>query len=226
MLTDLGGACGGQGPDEAPEAALIEALILVAEHCDDSAMRAMAERTLKGYRSRCEADREAAGEALSTAPDPARDAFRMNLGKLNAAIAAQEQVAPRGNGPLPVPEEVARFLDGVIGVVEANRFEASRLWREHHDKRTWIEHRSGFGCTVGYRHGDPVCISLLTATVDGHRILFYHPTSPVVDWGLIDAWMVANLPKSAFRSGSDVVNRTDSMNFTIIFPLSQRASSE
>lgn len=212
------------GNGEAAEAALIDALTLVAEHCDDRAMRAMAARTLKEYRSCRETDRKAE-DAASAAPDLARNVFRMDLGQLNAALAAQETQASRGDGPLPVREEVARFLDGVIGVVEANSFETSRLWREHHEKRAWIENLSGFGCTVGHRHGDPVCISLLTATVDGHKILFFHPTSPVVDWDLIDAWMVASLPKSAFRAGSDVVNRTDATNFANIFPVAAKALS-
>ena len=124
-------------------------------------------------------------------------------------------------GLLYASDEVKAYLDGVIGVVEANSFESMCLWVQAKEStRSWISSGHGFGPIVGLINNRPVCLSILTATVDGHKIAFIDATSEAVDWKLIDAWLQKNLPQSA-KHGDGRVNKTDAMNFGNVFPRTQ-----
>lgn len=122
--------------------------------------------------------------------------------------------------PFVIDEEMAKFLDGVVGVVEADNYGKHMLWVENHYKAVeldhrkldWVDGRLGMMEKVGELDGMPVCISLFKATVDGQLILFVDPCSMVVDHRLIDDWYKRALPKSAFRENG-YVNKTDAMNF-------------
>ncbi|MBQ2263221.1 MAG: hypothetical protein II336_17905 [Loktanella sp.] len=113
-------------------------------------------------------------------------------------------------------DEVKAFLADVVGVVEANSFETMCLWQNYRGGRNWVSHSSGFGATVGTFGGKPVFISLTTATVDGQKVLFIDPTSEVVSWQIIDAWLDANIPSVAKRADGRV-NKVDAMNFPNVF---------
>ncbi len=117
-----------------------------------------------------------------------------------------------------ISEEMKQFLEGVVGIVEANSFEKMCLWKENQDqmKYEWKENNLGYLPTIGELAGMPVVLSLFTADVNGHKLLFYHPTSQVVDWRQIEAWLQLNLPKTAFRENG-YPNKTDAMNFSNIF---------
>jgi hypothetical protein len=118
-----------------------------------------------------------------------------------------------------IDEQMTAFLTGVIGAVEANNYEQLMLWSENKRRdppRVWKEKNSGLLETIGHLDDMPVCISLWTAEIDGHKILFYEPTSQVVDYRMIDNWLETNLPKTAFRKDG-YVNRSDSMNFHNLF---------
>lgn len=111
------------------------------------------------------------------------------------------------------------FLNGVVGVVEANSYESMCLWREYHQERKlrWEQGLGGYLPTVGKIDGRPVCLSLFVNTIKGHKILFIEPTSQVVDWEMIDVWLKANLLPTAFRSNG-YVNKQNAMNFHNLFP--------
>jgi hypothetical protein len=111
----------------------------------------------------------------------------------------------------------AKFLEGVVGIVEANSFERMCLWDKHKDKSTWVQNLSGYGKNVGYiTPNRPVFISLTTAIINGHKILFVEPTSVGVDYTMIWEWMKENVPSAVKPSG--YLNKTDSMNFHNVFP--------
>lgn len=116
--------------------------------------------------------------------------------------------------------EMDTFLAGVFGVVEATDFERHMLWTENGgmgtEKLKWIDNLLGLLETVGHLDDMPICISLMKAAVDGKLLLFWHPTSQVVDHRIIDAWMQKNIPASARRSDGSI-HRTDPMNFHNIF---------
>lgn len=107
------------------------------------------------------------------------------------------------------------FLQGVIGVVEATSFEYHQLWKDWEDKSTWKSNNSGYGQVIGYLDSRPVFLSLRTAIIVGQKVLFIEPTSEVVDWKLIDTWLLVNLPETAMIDKR--INRTDAMNFTNVF---------
>ncbi len=95
----------------------------------------------------------------------------------------------------PVSEQIKEYLVGCIGAVEANRFEEMALWERYHKEKgkTW-EGTSGYGVHVGDIDGRPVCLSFLLKTIDGKKILFWHPTSQVVDYVMIEEYMERALP--------------------------------
>lgn len=103
------------------------------------------------------------------------------------------------------------FLKGVVGVVEATSFEYHQLWKEWDDKDSWFTNLSGFGQVIGHLDSRPVFLSLRTAIIEGQKVLFIEPTSEVVDWKLIDTWLLVNLPETAMIDKR--INRTDAMNF-------------
>ena len=120
--------------------------------------------------------------------------------------------------------ELAAFLRGVVGVVDASSYEHHMLWVENQrtdQPRTWEEISLGFGVIVGHLGDRPVCLSLRKAVVDGHLLLFVDPTSQVVDHRLIDGWLSTNLPTSAHRATGSL-NRTNAMNFHNVFPRPNR----
>jgi len=108
-------------------------------------------------------------------------------------------------------DQMQNFLSGVVGVVEASSYESMMLWSENHNKLDWKEGRSGFLSTVGFIGTKPVCISVLTPVIGGHKLLFWHATSTVVDYDMIRAWLELAVPKTAWNHGR--LNQTDAMNF-------------
>src|SRR6218665_1693649 len=85
--------------------------------------------------------------------------------------------------------QMLKFLDGVVGVIEANSNEHSHIWERFtnmHGKAAWDSDNSGLLETVGYLDERPICISLRTAKLKGAKILFWHATSQLVDHKLID----------------------------------------
>ena len=125
---------------------------------------------------------------------------------------------------LSADDEIVRFMEGVIGCVEANSFEQHCLWKENHymedgnrSKREWKDNSSGTGETVGYVDERPVSISLRTAIIDGQKILFYYPTSNVIDHKMICEWLLLNLPDTAKGNYPGGYNTTDATNFHNVF---------
>lgn len=114
--------------------------------------------------------------------------------------------------------EIREFLDGVVGVVEANSYEHQCLWERYHGEYevAWKTNSSGLGECVGKLADMPVCISLTTAVVGGFKLLFIDATSAVVDYRLIDKWLEDNMPATAHARGH--LNKTDAQNFINVFP--------
>lgn len=114
-------------------------------------------------------------------------------------------------------DEMERFLDGVVAVVDATSNEQFLLWEKYHHTRgvPWESSRFGLGQCVGRLDDRPVCISLCTAEVQGRKLLFVDATSEVVDHLMIDKWLYDCLPDTAFRNGDrqGYLNRTDAGNF-------------
>jgi hypothetical protein len=114
-------------------------------------------------------------------------------------------------------DQIKKFLKDVRGAVEATSYEELRICQEYKQEYSWEQNLCGYLETVGFLGKMPICISLRTSVVNGHKILFWDATSQVVDHKKIDKWFKKNLPESARRDDGSP-NRTDAMNFHNILP--------
>ena len=110
-----------------------------------------------------------------------------------------------------VSDRVKEYLQGLDGICEATNDERYFLWRLNAaeagiGQRSWIEYGEGYGVAIGHVNDSIVMLSLMIAEVDGKKILFYHPTSVMVDWNMIWNWLKEVLPEA-------YSNRTDAGNF-------------
>jgi hypothetical protein len=134
----------------------------------------------------------------------------------------------QGFGKAKDDPELVKLMTGVVGTVEADSHAQHSLWADYaidgekygapgRTRYSWEQGRSGLGRQVGSIDGHPVMISLLTNTVNGHKLLFYYGMSRVVDHEMIRDWLKANLPETALR-GDGYIENTDATNFcNIIF---------
>ena len=117
------------------------------------------------------------------------------------------------------------LFEGVTGVVEATRFEDLRLWQDikkYRPEWEWKQSLSGPLITVGRLDDRPICISVFVHEIGGERIVFVEPTSQLVDYKMIDEWLLEHLPESALqqhnlRQGSRYLNKVDAGNFFNVF---------
>lgn len=119
-------------------------------------------------------------------------------------------------------DNLATALPWVRFAVEANSFEHMVLWEKNKERVKWEHVSSGFMPTVGYVGERPVVLSVMFSILNGEVVLFYNPTSPMVDHNMIDAWLEANVYPHANeffkRCGHPDTARkpqTDAMNFHI-----------
>lgn len=108
--------------------------------------------------------------------------------------------------------EIEEFLKDSVGCVEATSFEQQCLWEKN--QKGWTEVLGGYGKEIGELDGRPVVISLRVAIIFDQRVIFYHPTSQVVDWGMIVNWLDKNMPWSAKVNGQ--LRNVDAQNFHVI----------
>jgi hypothetical protein len=99
-------------------------------------------------------------------------------------------------------EELDKFLEGVVGIVEdATSLGASYIYEKvtERDGRDAYK-QGGYGLmhTVGEVGDMPVCVSLNCNHIRGHKILFVEATSRVVDHKMIRDWIEAVAPKTAY----------------------------
>lgn len=98
-------------------------------------------------------------------------------------------------------------FDKIDYLCEANSFETMCLWKEN--KLSWKEDNSGWLITVGYIDKRPICVSIRTCVINKINVLFWMPTSELVDYKMISEWFDENCnPYSGGRKA-----RTDSTNF-------------
>lgn len=101
-------------------------------------------------------------------------------------------------------QDIDEKMSKTVYVVEANSYESMKLWEEFHLEINWQQNQWGYMETVGTLDRRPVCIALLWHVLEGKTVLFFEPTSQVVDYKLIDAWFDRRLPG---------IPRTNAMNF-------------
>ena len=74
-------------------------------------------------------------------------------------------------------------------VVEADDFAIQTLWTKFSTQYNWEQDCKGLMETVGYLNNHPVCVNFRWAKINEHLILFYNPTSQIVDHHMVDEWL-------------------------------------
>lgn len=112
-----------------------------------------------------------------------------------------------------------KFLDGVMGLVEANSYENMCIYGDvmKHKSYNWTSISEGWFEQVGTLADMPVTVSIFSALINGHKILFWESPSQVVDHRMIEAWFKKHLPATAYRDGGEYLNQENSMNAFNVF---------
>lgn len=133
------------------------------------------------------------------------------------AIQGQAEVKAKPTTQLEeMSDSIREYMEGAVGVVEANSFEQTCLWERHSKTHEWKSSGVGYGVLIGADHDRPVFMSLTYVMIDGHKILFIDLTSMLVNWTMVDRWLEKNLPETAMKG--TYANKTDAMNFLNIIP--------
>ena len=100
-------------------------------------------------------------------------------------------------------------------VVEANSCESLYLWKDCQERKNeWVQDNSGIMVMVGEVNDMPVNISVNWNTIDGLKVLFWHPISRMVDYKMIEDWFERNCdPK--YCDGERRA-KTDAQNFHLV----------
>ena len=103
------------------------------------------------------------------------------------------------------------YIDECVYAVEANSTEEMYIWERFcgpnsawgPEKRIKWEQDFGWLETVGHLDDSPICISIFIHKLDGYPVLFWHATSQLVDYVMIDEW---------FRERAPHLQQTDAMS--------------
>jgi hypothetical protein len=152
--------------------------------------------------------------------------FSLGRGKTVALADLVDLVAVELHKPVMIPhkdDEMDRFLEGVTALVEANSAESQMLWEQNDAYRNaapkryrqWKSQSAGFMPTIGVFGDMPVTLSLHRAEIGLEQVLFYHSPSMVTHSGIVDDWLKAHAPETAYRGEGKHrhLNRTDATNF-------------
>lgn len=110
-------------------------------------------------------------------------------------------------------------LEKTVLAVEATRFEQMCLWEKFNKDCSWEQVLSGILPTIGKvklkkgrRYEEmPVVVSLSWAVINGKFVMFYEPTSIIVDWSLVEDWLKKILPIAQQKEERDW--KIDAINF-------------
>lgn len=124
-------------------------------------------------------------------------------------------------------------LKATFATVEATSYEQLCLWRDNANpfkakaegKVKWEQVLDGWLPTVGHmtKKAYPVVISLHWCVIEGRPVLFWHPTSQIVDHNLIDEWLKRMVPQ-AFLDQPNLVQGAG--NFHTVIHAIERANRQ
>lgn len=113
---------------------------------------------------------------------------------------------------LPFNDTHASLFKDVVFIVEADSFANLELWRNHfhnpiHENSkitTWEQVNPGKVITIGHCADSPVCVEVFYNILNGKKVMFYHASSSIVDYGMVEEWI------SHYGVG---IHSCDAMNF-------------
>lgn len=107
-------------------------------------------------------------------------------------------------------DDIELMIQQTTLIVEATSYEKLCLWQEWHTKCVWDQILTGILPTIGKLDGRPIVVSLFWARINGKMVLFYEPTSQLVDHLMIDKWFRETFPCAV---GYEKEWKIDAMNF-------------
>ncbi len=97
-------------------------------------------------------------------------------------------------------------------LVEATDFERATLWDNAEGSVTWDQLAYGWIGTIGTLDEYPVVVSFIWAKIDGRLVVFWQPTSRVVDYVMIEKWLNENCKTPKWDNGQRP-GKCDAANF-------------
>ncbi len=101
-------------------------------------------------------------------------------------------------------------------LVEVFTEEITNARRNCREPILWKEDLHSISKYVGYIAGRPIVITCTWATIEGHLVLFYNPSSQLVDYKMIEQWLEIATPNAVIR--------VDAQNFTDVITTIMRAN--
>ena len=96
-----------------------------------------------------------------------------------------------------------KYLDTKF-LVEANSFEHLALWKENNKEYDWQEDTRCEARTM-YVNDRPICYTCQWSIINKQRVMFWDPTSQLVDYKLIEEDLKKICP--------NIISKSNAMNF-------------
>lgn len=94
-------------------------------------------------------------------------------------------------------------------LVEADGFAKQELWARWHDryKVPWKDFGMGTSREIGRIDKRPVCVTVFWSQIGREKVVgFWHATSQVVDYVMIEEWLKKEFPRVGARCTADAMN--------------------
>lgn len=135
---------------------------------------------------------------------------RKSMTATEARAADAERAAAKAKRITADNAAIDDMFASTVLAVEATSYESMSLWerwcKPRNSRRvpTWDHVSLGAWSRIGEFGGEPVCVSVSFARVNGSVVAFWECTSIVSHQSTIDAWIAQKMPKA---------QRTNAMNF-------------
>jgi hypothetical protein len=113
------------------------------------------------------------------------------------------------------------LLDDTVYVVEADEFAQHHLYNNFRCEVEWDFDPRCYSVNVGTFGGEPVTLRLLFSKINGKRVLFYAPSSRVVNHDMVDKWLMNYCNPT--RSGGLQRAHANAMNFHQVIDFCRRS---
>ncbi len=87
----------------------------------------------------------------------------------------------------------------------------NKIKKDNWNKVEWEQINEGFYLTIGHIDNRPICVSFSFAIIEGKKICFYYGSSEVVDYKMIENWLIDRFQLT--NDNYNCWNKTDAGNF-------------
>lgn len=104
------------------------------------------------------------------------------------------------------PDTLDNRLRATLYAVEANSYEISMLHKDNKDESNWIETSMGVNTKIGELANYSLNVTFYWHIIDNQLITFYHPTSRIVDYGILEDYLYKYFGTGPDRRVCDAMN--------------------